>query len=77
VRGPDDMSTADDFMDKLDAHIDMRLREHEPGVRAVEFNTRDSSARADLIRALERLIRETPRHPGEPGREQQQNPGHH
>ena len=70
------MSTADDFMDKLDAHIDMRLREHEPGVRAVEFNTRDRPARADLIRALERLIRETPREPADPERGQQ-NPGHH
>jgi hypothetical protein len=68
------MSSADDFVNKLDAYIDMRIREHKPGTRAAEV-TRDSSAGADLVEALERLIRETPRQP-EPEREQQ-NPGHH
>ena len=70
------MNRADDFMNKLDAYIDMCLREHRPGVHAVEFNTRDSPARADLVQALERLIRETPREPADSERGQQ-NPGHH
>jgi hypothetical protein len=76
VRRSDDMNSADDFMNQLDAYLEMCLREHTPGVRAVEFNTRDRPARADLIRALERLIRETPREPADPERGQQ-NPGHH
>ncbi len=68
------MSSAGDFMSKLDAYIDTRIREHKPGVRAVDV-TSDSSTRADLIEALNRLISETPRQPAtEPD---QQNPGHH
>jgi len=70
------MSSADDFMSKLDAYIDTRIREHKPGVYAVEVNTGDSSTRMDLVQALERLIRETLRQPAEPEREQQ-SPGHH
>ena len=70
------MNNADDFMNKLDAYIDMCLREHKPGVHAVEFNTRDSPARADLVSAIERLIRETPRKSADHERGHQ-NPVHH
>ena len=70
------MSSADDFMSKLDAYIDTRIREHKPEVRAVDVNTRDSSARAELAQSLEKLIRETLRQEVDYQREQQ-NPGHH
>lgn len=68
------MSSKDDYMSKLDAYIDMRIREHEPGVRASEI-TRGSSTRADLVEALERLISETLRQPAT--ERDQQNLGHH
>jgi hypothetical protein len=68
------MSSADDFMSKLEAYIDTRIREHKPGVRTVDF-TSDSSARAELVEALNRLISETPRQPA--AERDQQNPGHH
>jgi hypothetical protein len=69
------MSSTDDFMSKLDAYIDMRIREHKPGIGAAEV-ARDRSTRAGLAEALEMLIRETSRQPADIEREQQ-NPGHH
>jgi hypothetical protein len=70
------MSSADDFMSSLDAYVDRRTGEHQSGVHTADVNTQGGSTRTDLVQALQRLIRETPRHPAELERDQQ-NPSHH
>jgi hypothetical protein len=69
------MSSADDFMNKLDVYIATCLREHKPGLHAVDVKTGDSTTRGDLVHALERLVRDTAREAVE--YERKQNPGHH
>jgi hypothetical protein len=54
------MSSADDFMNSLDAYVDRRIGEHQSGVHTADVNTQGGSTRTDLVQALQRLIRETP-----------------